>query len=345
MLKFIIRLLFFLVMAAIGLVMGMRLFPDRAGPMIYTMLGFMGGAVVIVLSDVALRRKDISIISAVFLGLVVGLVVAMLLGPVVDISTWIPDEARDPIKVGIAIITSYLAISLILQTKDDFRFIIPYIEFAKQARGRRPLLLDTSVIIDGRIADIAETGVLDAPLVVPKFVLMELQSVADSSDRLKRNRGRRGLDVLNQLQSMPHVDIRIQDSPLPAKPGEGVDQMLVGMAADLSGRIATNDYNLNKVAKVSGVDVLNINDLANALKSAVLPGETVEVGVIKPGQEEGQGVGYLEDGTMVVVEDGGNRIGETVTITVTSVLPTSAGRIVFGRVEPLRPGPRSRGGR
>jgi len=345
MLKFIIRLLFFLVMAAIGLVMGTRLFPDQGGPMIYTMLGFVGAAVVIILFDVALRHKDISVISAVFLGLVVGLVVAMLLGPVVDISTWIPDGARDLIKVGIAIVASYLAISLILQTKDDFRFIIPYIEFAKQARGRRPLLLDTSVIIDGRIADIAETGFLDVPLLVPKFVLMELQSVADSSDRLKRNRGRRGLDVLNQLQSMPHVDIRIQDSPLPAKPGEGVDQMLVGMAADLSGRIATNDYNLNKVAKVSGVDVLNINGLANALKSAVLPGETVEVSIIKPGQEEGQGVGYLEDGTMVVVEDGGNRIGETVTITVTSVLPTIAGRIVFGRVEPLRPGSRSRGGR
>jgi uncharacterized protein YacL len=261
---------------------------------------------------------------------------------VVDITVWIPEKAHEPVKAGIAVITSYLAISLILQTKDDFRFIIPYIEFAKQQKGGRPLLLDTSAVIDGRIADIAETRFLDSPLVVPRFVLTELQMVADSTDRLKRNRGRRGLDILNRLQSMAHVDISIQESPVPAQAGDGVDQRLVAMAASVSGRIVTNDFNLNKVAKVSGIEVINLNDLANALKPAFLPGETVEVTVIKPGQEGGQGVGYLEDGTMIVVEDGEKSIGQTVTITVTSVLPTSAGRIIFGRIEPLAEGPNRR---
>ncbi|HET6441119.1 MAG TPA: TRAM domain-containing protein [Phycisphaerae bacterium] len=347
MLLAILRLLFLLAMAGIGLLFGRALAPSDeqlAIPQLplYMMLAFMGAAIVVIGLDVALRRKNISLVSAVFFGLVVGLVVTILLGPVVDITVWIPEKAREPVKVGIAVLTSYLAISLILQTKNDFRFIIPYIEFAKQQKGGRPILLDTSAIIDGRIADVAETRFFDSPLVVPRFVLTELQTVADSTDRLKRNRGRRGLDILNRLQSMAHVDISIQESPVPAQAGDGVDQRLVAMAASVSGRIVTNDFNLNKVAKVSGVEVINLNDLANALKPAFLPGETVEVSVIKPGQEGGQGVGYLEDGTMIVVEDGEKSIGQTVTITVTSVLPTSAGRIIFGRIEPLAEGPNRR---
>jgi len=347
MLLAILRLLFLLTMAGIGLLFGRALTPSDeqlAIPQLplYMMLAFMGAAIVVIGLDVALRRKNISLVSAVFFGLVVGLVVTILLGPVVDITVWIPEKAREPVKVGIAVLTSYLAISLILQTKNDFRFIIPYIEFAKQQKGGRPILLDTSAIIDGRIADVAETRFFDSPLVVPRFVLTELQTVADSTDRLKRNRGRRGLDILNRLQSMAHVDISIQESPVPAQAGDGVDQRLVAMAASVSGRIVTNDFNLNKVAKVSGVEVINLNDLANALKPAFLPGETVEVSVIKPGQEGGQGVGYLEDGTMIVVEDGEKSIGQTVTITVTSVLPTSAGRIIFGRIEPLAEGPNRR---
>jgi len=347
MLLAILRLLFLLAMAGIGLLFGRALMPSDENVAIpqlplYMMLAFMGAAVVIIVLDFSLRRKNISLVSAVFFGLVVGIVVTILLGPVVDITVWIPEKAREPVKVGIAVIASYLAISLILQTKDDFRFIIPYIEFAKQQKGGRPLLLDTSAVIDGRIADVAETRFLDSPLVVPRFVLTELQTVADSTDRLKRNRGRRGLDILNRLQSMAHVDISIQESPVPAQAGDGVDQRLVAMAAGVSGRIVTNDFNLNKVAKVSGIEVINLNDLANALKPAFLPGETVEVSVIKPGQEGGQGVGYLEDGTMIVVEDGEKSIGQAVTITVTSVLPTSAGRIIFGRIEPLAEGPNRR---
>jgi len=328
MLVFIVRLLFFLAMLAAGYVFGGAV---GEGKQLVGMLGFAGAAVVVILLDLIFRDKNISVVSAVFFGLLVGLVVAMLLGPVVDMYEVAP-KVGEAVKVGIAAVASYLAVSLILQTKDDFRFIIPYIEFARQQKGGRPMLLDTSVIIDGRIADIAETRFLDAPLIVPRFILRELQGIADSSEKMKRDRGRRGLDILNRLQTTPHVDIRIQDTGVKAGPGEGPDQMLVGAAVQLGGRIVTVDYNLNKVARLSRVEVININDLANALKPAAIPGEELEVNVLKPGEEEGQGVGYLEDGTMVVVEDGRDAVGDTVTITVTNVLQKSAGRMIFGRI-------------
>ena len=340
MLVFIIRILFFLAMASTGYAFGQAL---GAGNELWGMIGFMAGALAVIFLDALFRRKDISVVSAVFFGLIVGLVVAALLGPVVDMYTTIPSRVRDVVKIAVATLTAYLAVSLILQTKDDFRFIIPYIEFARQQKGGRPLLLDTSVVIDGRIADIAATRFIDAPLVVPRFVLRELQVIADSADKLKRDRGRRGLDILNRLQTTQGVDIRIEDAPAQAGQAEGVDQALVSLASKRSARIVTVDYNLNKVATVSGVEVLNINDLANALKSSVLPGTTLEVKVLRPGQEEGQGVAYLEDGTMVVVEDGKDQIDKTVTITVTNVIQKSAGRIIFGRTDAGAGGQRPRG--
>ena len=227
----------------------------------------------------------------------------------------------------------FLCTSFVLQTKDDFRFIIPYVEFARESKGSRPLLLDTSAIIDGRIADIADTRVLESELVVPRFVLEELQAIADSDDKLKRNRGRRGLDVLNRLRGSDQLDVRIAHGSAPGvDAAKDVDAKLVALARHLNARIATNDYNLNKVAQLHGVTVININDLANALKPIVLPGEGMKVRILKPGEEPGQGVGYLEDGTMVVAEQGRDHIGEDVDITVTSVLQTSAGRMIFGRI-------------
>ena len=223
----------------------------------------------------------------------------------------------------------------LLQTKDDFRFIIPYMEFSKEVKGARPLVLDTSVVIDGRIADVAETRVIDQPLVVPRFVLQELQSIADSSDKLRRNRGRRGLDILNRLQKSPGIEVRIHDAEIPELAGiREVDQRLVILAKHLGGKVVTNDYNLNKIARLQGVEVINLNDLANAMKPIVLPGETLTVKLLKRGEEPGQGVGYLDDGTMVVAEQGAYHLGETVRLTVTSVLQTSAGRMIFGRMEP-----------
>ena len=220
-----------------------------------------------------------------------------------------------------------------LQTKDDFRFIIPYVEFAKEVKGRRPYILDTSVVIDGRIADVVETNVFDSQLVMPRFVIGELQAIADSSDRLRRSRGRRGLDILNRLRTNPEVDLQIFDRELPEFAGQPVDLKLVALAKHLEGKLVTNDYNLNKVARLHGVGVINLNDLANALKPVFLPGEQIEVRIVKPGEEPGQGVGYLDDGTMVVVEGGRDHVNEQVKIAVTSVLQTSAGRMIFGRYE------------
>jgi len=238
------------------------------------------------------------------------------------------------VKVLLGVSAVFLCVTFVLQTKDDFRFIIPYVEFAKQTKGVRPLLLDSSAIIDGRVADVSETGVLESELIVPRFVLAEVQAIADSDDKLKRNRGRRGLDVLNRLKSSEKVDIRILEPHLTAIDRiEQVDEKLVALAKHLDGRVMTNDYNLNKIARLRGVEVININDLANALKVTVLPGEKLKLKVIKPGEEPGQGVGYLPDGTMVVVEGGKDHIGQDVTISVTSALQTSAGRMVFGRLE------------
>jgi len=246
-------------------------------------------------------------------------------------------EVEDPAialaKALLGVSAVFLSVSFVLQTKDDFRFVIPYVEFAKQIKGARPILLDTSVIVDGRIADIAETRILESQLIVPRFILAELQAVADSGEKLKRNRGRRGLDILNKLRQNKRIDLQILDVHTAAiEEIQETDAKLVALAGHLGGRIVTNDYNLNKVAQLRGVDVININDLANALKPIVLPGESMTVKVIKAGEEAGQGVGYLDDGTMVVVEQGKDHIGRDVTLTVTSALQTSAGRMIFGRL-------------
>ena len=194
---------------------------------------------------------------------------------------------------------------------------------------KRYRILDTSVIIDGRIADIVETGFLDGALVVPQFVLKELQHVADSSDSLKRNRGRRGLDILHRIRKMAGVDVIISDVDFPDV--KEVDLKLIELARTMMARIVTNDFNLNKVAQLRGVDVLNINELANALKPVVLPGEEMSVFVLKEGKEYNQGVAYLDDGTMVVIDNARSRIGKNLDIVVTSVLQTTAGRMIFGR--------------
>ena len=237
----------------------------------------------------------------------------------------------DWLELALATIVCYSCISVLLQTKNDFRFIIPYVEFAKEVKGLKPYVLDTSVVIDGRIADIVETRVIDNQLIMPQFVIAELQAIADSNDKLKRNRGRRGLDILNRLRSDPKVDLMIYDRELPEFAGQPVDQKLVLLAKHLEGKVVTNDYNLNKVAKLHNVGVINLNDIANSLKPVFLPGEAIDVRIVKAGEEAGQGVGYLEDGTMVVIEGGREHVGQQVFAVVTSVLQTSAGRMVFGR--------------
>ncbi|MCX6538587.1 MAG: TRAM domain-containing protein [Acidobacteria bacterium] len=194
---------------------------------------------------------------------------------------------------------------------------------------RRYKVLDTSVIIDGRIADVCETGFLDGTLVIPQFVLKELQQIADSSDTMRRNRGRRGLDILQKIQKMTGAEVMISDIDFPEV--REVDLKLIELARSLQGKIVTNDFNLNKVAQLRGVAVLNINELANALKPVVLPGEVMKVFILKEGKEYNQGVAYLDDGTMVVVDNARKLIGKTIEIVVTSVLQTTAGKMIFGR--------------
>ena len=201
--------------------------------------------------------------------------------------------------------------------------------FRSTGPRRRYKILDTSVIIDGRIADICETGFMDGTLVIPQFVLKELQLVADSSDSMKRNRGRRGLDILQKIQKMSGVDVTVSDVDFPEV--REVDLKLIELARTLQGKIVTNDFNLNKVAHLRGVEVLNINELANSLKPVVLPGEVMKVFILKEGKEYNQGVAYLDDGTMVVVDNARKSIGKTIDVVVTSVLQTTAGKMIFGR--------------
>jgi uncharacterized protein YacL len=284
----------------------------------------------VIFVDVLFPRKRIEVISSVYFGLLIGFLLSYL--------TY---QALQPVLTpqyhGIALLVlnlifPYLAVAMLMQTKDKFRFIIPYIEFAKEVRGGRPYVLDTSSIIDGRIADVIETRIIDSPLIVPSFVLQELQDIADSNDKLRRNRGRRGLDVLSKLQSNPHVEVKLYEVKPDEAKGMTVDQRLVELAKKLGGCVVTNDFNLNKVASVQGVDVINLNDLANALKPRYLPGERLTIKIIKPGEAPGQGVGYLDDGTMVVCEDGSSMIGKETDVVVKSVLQSSAGRMIFGRL-------------
>lgn len=237
------------------------------------------------------------------------------------------------IKLLLGATAIFVCVTVVMQTKDDFRFIIPYVEFARNTKGYRPIVLDTSAIIDGRIAELAETPILQTPLLVPRFVLQELQTIADSSDRLKRNRGRQGLDILHRLQQCPQTETKLYDSQVyNVQKAKTVDDKLVALAEHLNAQLFTTDFNLNKIAQLRGVEVLNINDLTNALKPVVLPGETLTLKIVRPGEDPNQGVGYLSDGTMVVVERGRDHIGEEVTVTITSALQTSAGKLIFGKI-------------
>lgn len=312
-------------------------------------LSGLGMAVFVFLLDISTPKKKLSAVAGVFFGLLVGVLISGALSPVVDMinNTFgvettlegarinkITPEAVTAVKWMLGICICYLTISIVMRTKDDVRFVIPYVEFAKQTKGARPLILDTSAIVDGRIADLCQSKLFDAPVVVPRFVLSELQLIADSADKLKRNRGRRGLDVLNKMQTNSFIDVKIDDSVIAeVEEVKGVDQKLMMFTKGCNGRLVTTDYNLSKVAMVREVDVLNINDLANSLKVAALPGETMEVKVIKPGEEADQGIGYLNDGTMVVVEGARNKIGRDIVLSVTSSLQTSAGKMIFGKFE------------
>ncbi len=282
-----------------------------------------------VVIDLLIRRKRIEVISAVYFGLLIGALLSYLmllaLAPAVR-----GTQAENVVELLVTLMLPYITVSLLLQTKDDFRFLIPYVEFSRELKGGKPLILDSSALIDGRIADLVETRMIDSQLVVPQFILHEVQEIADSGDKSRRARGRRGLEVLKRLQDSDAADVAVHDSKADAA-GKEVDHRLIELAKQLGGRIVTNDVNLNKVAGVQGVACINLNDVANALKPRHLPGDHVHMKVIREGESAGQGVGYLDDGTMVVCEQAAYRKGREIDVVVTSVLQSSNGRMLFGR--------------
>lgn len=288
--------------------------------------------------DLIIKRKDLTTITAVYFGLLVGVLLTyvslLALAPILPPDRDGPLWSKLPVVLGAVL--CYICTSLLLQTRDDFRFLIPYVEFARDVRGLRPNVLDATAIVDGRIADLAETGLFQSRFVVPSFVLDELQAQAESSDRAARTRGRRGLDVLSRMRANRRVDIDI----LPPGDGDddsmGTDSRVVTMAHRLGGRVVTSDTNVMKVAGLRDVAAISVNDVALALKPSFVPGDMLAVRLVKQGEEPDQGVGYLEDGTMVVVQNGRDQIGRTVQVSVTSTLQTTGGRLVFARPEASR---------
>ncbi|WFD10354.1 PIN/TRAM domain-containing protein [Tepidibacter hydrothermalis] len=269
------------------------------------------------------------------LGLIIGLFIAYLVS---NLLLQIPVPILGTVlSVLVYILMAYIGIKISVRYKEDLFNITSIIKIpntkdksnSKKEVKDKPKLLDTSVIIDGRIADIAKTGFVEGKIVIPEFVLKELQHIADSSDDLKRVRGRRGLDILNKIQKELDIEVEITDKDI--EEVKEVDIKLLKLAQIMGGKVVTNDFNLNKVAQFQGVEVLNINELANAVKPVVIPGEEMIVQVIKEGKESGQGVAYLDDGTMIVVDGGRKYIGETIDVLVTSVLQTAAGRMIFGK--------------
>jgi uncharacterized protein YacL len=289
--------------------------------------GFLFGVLAVLLEWQA-RRIPVDRLFWGAMGGIVGLGLGLGLGTAVGAVA--PDAG--PLGRGLfGLLLTYLGASVALAKRDELEDMSTKL-FPKTAARRQGFkILDTSVIIDGRIVDLSEVGFLEGTLVIPQFVLRELQQIADSPDPLKRNRGKRGFDVLQRLQRLPGATVRIEDQDFPQV--REVDRKLIELAKAMGGKVVTNDYNLNKVAELSGVSVLNVNELANALRPVVLPGELVHVHVVKEGKEAGQGVAYLDDGTMVVVDHGKRFIGQQVSVTVTSVLQTTAGRMIFSRLK------------
>jgi len=344
--EFISRLAGMILLAIGGVFMGIHVADITRGSAyqyaaIFLLVGALIGLVltpyVTVRPFLALRRRirqaPAQQLLATVLGLVIGLIIAALISFPISM---LPEPFSQVLPFVAAVLFGYLGIMVMLTRQHDIfalvRGQLPTRGEVQESggNGHSPVLLDTSVIIDGRIADISRTGFIEGEMLVPRFVLNELQHIADSADSLRRNRGRRGLDMLRRLQNESVTPVRVTDMDI-----EGVrevDDKLVLLAKQLHCAIVTNDYNLNRVAELQGVRVLNINELANAVKALFLPGESLTVRIVQEGKEAGQGVGYLDDGTMVVIEDGESRINQETEVTVTKVLQTAAGRMLFARL-------------
>jgi uncharacterized protein YacL len=326
---FIIRIVFISVVAVACYHLrpfGLASLPSWIAGLVGVIIGLL-----VVWFEVRLRVVTLKRLIGAVIGSILGILGAYLFSVVIKNSIT-HSETQRFLMLMVMLLMSYVGLIVGASKGDMLNLAALGGIFGAEKQGRKSFkILDTSVIIDGRIADIADTGFLDGVVVVPQFVLRELQLVADSADSLKRNRGRRGLDILQRVQKMATVSVQIVEDDFPAV--REVDLKLIELAKVYEGKIITNDFNLNKVAQLQGVEVLNINELANALKPIVLPGETMRVFILKEGKEYNQGVAYLDDGTMVVVDNARKLIGKNVDIAVTSVLQTTAGKMIFGKFD------------
>jgi len=322
----LIRILFIIVSSLVGYLCSSYLHVTR-------WQGLAAGlcfALVLVIIERFLKRVSLRDLLASLLGLIAGLVAANLL---VFLTSVIIEEGENDgvlrmVAAGSSLTLGYLGMAVAYKKRDEFNFLVPSgTSYSRRTQSNDLKILDTNVIIDGRILDICETGFIEGTLIIPRFVLKELQYIADSSDILRRNRGRRGLDILHAMQKSPNIDVRISEED--SLDIEEVDAKLIALARSMGAKVVTNDFNLNQVAELQAVTVLNINELANAVKPVILPGETMTVRVVKEGKEYGQGVAYLDDGTMVVVDNGRTLMGQSVDVMVTSILQTAAGRMIF----------------
>jgi len=323
---FFLRVLFILVFTRVGYAIG----GDQA-----IIFAAAGGAlgVAIVVFEIFARRVSLKGLSSAVFGILLGLLASWIFAKTLD-QVPLPKEATadivNNVKLFVTFAFIYFGLTLGIKGKDEFNLIIPYVKFKRQTMKEESMIVDTSSIIDGRILDIVKTKFIEAKFIVPRFVLNELHALSDSTDHMKRQKGKRGIEILHSLKKEPNIEVEVLDQSVEGV--KTVDEKIVKLGQDMDAKVLTTDYNLNRIAQLQGVVVLNINDLANALKPSFVAGQKFTSKLIKEGKEHNQAVGYLEDGTMVVVESGRRLIGKTVNIEVSSILQSSSGRIVFTKL-------------
>ena len=328
--SWILRILLFLVCGISGYALTQGISPSPPISLLGLIAGFLLAALTLLLEK-GLKKIPLRNLLGSFIGLILAILIANLFSNVFFFNLLNHQQIVLPLLGALYGVCGYMGLRIGFKKGEEIH-LPGWKLFSKNAPpSENAKILDTSVIIDGRIADITETGFIEGALIIPQFVLNELQHIADSSDSVKRTRGKRGLEVLHHLQKQGGVDVRIMDKDYPAV--KEVDSKLIELAKEIRGKIITNDSNLNKVAELQGIEVLNINELTNSLKPVVLPGEEINVKILKEGKEMGQGVAYLDDGTMIVVDNGRRQMGKTIDVTVTSVLQTPAGRMIFARLK------------
>ncbi|MDD3375655.1 MAG: hypothetical protein PHY73_08065 [Candidatus Omnitrophica bacterium] len=320
----IVRIFFFILSVIVGQQIG-----EINGNVLFGLIGGASFGLLLIVLEGSMYRVSLRGLSSMVFGLALGMVIAKL---ITDILALLPLDVYSIsiFRVVLTLVFCYLGVTMALRGKDDFNLIIPYVRFKKENFYENVVILDTSAIIDGRIVDICKTDFFQARLVVPRFILKELQHLADSKDGLKREKGRRGMEILSSMQKDPAIDIKVHEDDIPDV--FEVDDKLLHLAKRIEAKICTTDFNLNRNAGIQGIRILNVNELVNAVKPVVFPGDQLIVKLVKEGTEANQAVGYMDDGTMIVVADARSKVGAEVKAEVTSALQTQAGRMIFAKL-------------